>query len=139
MYCFIDTTLIFPYIFISTSIFLFKKRTTFPYSFYLFYKQWVIKNVSICNRGQKEVAKMVKKGTFLSSFKLIIPPSPYINVELQVLHLTLTLNTDGGGEGDVICVIITNSCHYFCSSLYTKNCPIFFVAPLLTQILVQNF
>ena len=30
---------------------------------------------------------------------LIIPSSPYINVEFQVFHLTLTLNTDGEGRG----------------------------------------
>ena len=29
---------------------------------------------------------------------LIIPPSPYINVELQVFHLTLTLNIHGGAN-----------------------------------------
>ena len=60
-------------------------------------------------------------------YLLIIPPSPYINVELQVFHLTLTLNIDDGGRGDVICAIITNSGHYFvhdCSFMFSRSLPL---------------
>ena len=59
------------------------------------------------------MAKMEKKVHFYYNL-LIIPPFPYINVELQVFHLTLTLNIDGEGRRDDICAIITNFRHYFC-------------------------
>ena len=57
----------------------------------------------------------VKEGTFLSSF--IDPSFPYINVELQVFHLTLTLNTDGGARADVICARISQFSPLFLSKI----------------------
>ena len=42
----------------------------------------------------------MEKKVYFYDHILTIPPSlGYINVELQVFHLTLILNTDGGGGG----------------------------------------
>ena len=43
------------------------------------------------------MAKMEKKVYFYDHILTIPPSLGYINVELQVFHLTLILNTDGGG------------------------------------------
>ena len=64
------------------------------------------------NRGQKKSGENGKKAHFYHHL-LIIPPSPYINVEFQVFHLTLTSNIDAEKGGCHLCAIITNSRHYF--------------------------
>ena len=75
----------------------------------------ILNRRSLSTNVDKISAENGKKGTFLSLF-IDHSISPYINVELQVFHLTLTLNIDGGGGG-VIAAIITNSRHYFCPRL----------------------
>ena len=59
-------------------------------------------------------AKMEKKVLFISFIDH--SPSPYINVE--VFHLTLTLNTDGEREGDVICA----KNYQFYATIFVQNC-----------------
>ena len=76
---------------------------------------------------------------FYHHLLIIHPPLPPISMLnlLKVFHLTSILNTDGGGEGDVICAIITKS-RQDCRCAFWFKCISFF-GPLHVLSLLSFF